>query len=136
MRTDIPANPDTPAGVTPADLESAYNLPSASKGKGQIVAIVDAYDNPDVATDLAAYRTEFSLGKAKFASTTKKAKKRIIPMRATRLVPGDRPRCPDGLGQLPNCTIYLIEANSDYFSDLGAAEREAVKLGATIVSNS
>ena len=36
----------------------------------------------------------------------------------------------------PLCTIYLIEANSSASSDLEAAEVEAVKLGAHIVSNS
>lgn len=35
----------------------------------------------------------------------------------------------------PNCTIYLVEANSDNVSDLEAAEVEAVALGAHIVSN-
>lgn len=37
------------------DIEAAYNLPSSSKGLGQIVAIIDAYDNPNVASDLAIY---------------------------------------------------------------------------------
>ena len=36
----------------------------------------------------------------------------------------------------PNCTIYLIEANTSNSSDLDAAEAEAVTLGAHIVSNS
>ena len=34
----------------------------------------------------------------------------------------------------PNCTIYLIEAKDN--NSLGAAEKEAVKLGAHIISNS
>ena len=53
-------------GWTPSDFQAAYKLPSATKGKGQIVAIVDAYDNPNVASDLAVYRSTFGLGKAKF----------------------------------------------------------------------
>lgn len=36
----------------------------------------------------------------------------------------------------PYCTINLVEAKSSYWSDLEAAEEEAVKLGATIISNS
>ena len=36
----------------------------------------------------------------------------------------------------PNCTIYLVEANSGSISDLEAAETEAVALGAHIISNS
>jgi subtilase family serine protease len=36
----------------------------------------------------------------------------------------------------PNCSIYLVEANSNSISDLESAEEEAVKLGARIVTNS
>ena len=36
----------------------------------------------------------------------------------------------------PNCHIILVEATSDGFADLGASVNEAVKLGATQVSNS
>jgi subtilase family serine protease len=36
----------------------------------------------------------------------------------------------------PNCSIYLVEANSDSDADLDAAEVEAVALGAHIISNS
>ncbi len=36
----------------------------------------------------------------------------------------------------PKCTIYLIEADDNYTNNLYAAEMEAVKLGAHIVSNS
>jgi len=31
-----------PAGLSPSELQAAYRLPSASKGAGHIVAIVDA----------------------------------------------------------------------------------------------
>ena len=36
----------------------------------------------------------------------------------------------------PKCTIYLIESNDNSARSLYAAEKEAVKLGAHIVSNS
>ena len=39
-------------GWTASQLERAYKLPSSSKGAGQTVAIVDAYDNPYVGRDL------------------------------------------------------------------------------------
>jgi hypothetical protein len=42
-------------------------LPSITKGSGQVVAIVDAYDDPNIASDLAVYRSEFGLGTANFA---------------------------------------------------------------------
>src|SRR5881409_1978013 len=36
----------------------------------------------------------------------------------------------------PNCKIILVEAKSAQLADLGAAVNTAVKLGATVVSNS
>src|SRR5215470_4805073 len=35
----------TPAGYTPADIQSAYDLPSGSNSP--VVAVVDAYDDPN-----------------------------------------------------------------------------------------
>lgn len=51
-------------GLGAADLENAYKLPSTSKGKGASVFIVDAYDNPNVASDLAEYRSTMGLPKS------------------------------------------------------------------------
>lgn len=50
-----------PAGYHPADLQAAYNLPSATKGNGETVAIVDAYDDPNAEADLGVYRSTFGL---------------------------------------------------------------------------
>src|SRR5262249_2986084 len=46
-------------GLHPADLTSAYGLPSNKAG--QLVAIVDAYDDPTAELDLGVYRTTFGL---------------------------------------------------------------------------
>ena len=48
-------------GYDPADLRSAYNLPSESAGSGQTVGIVDAYNDPDAESDLATYRSKYGL---------------------------------------------------------------------------
>src|ERR1017187_9425708 len=48
-------------GYAPADLRSAYNLPPHSAGSGQTVAIVDAYDDPNAASDLATYRSRYGI---------------------------------------------------------------------------
>jgi subtilase family serine protease len=137
-RTDVAASfsPATIAGLTPADFQSAYDLPSASQGKGQIVALVDAYDNPQVAHDLATYRSQFGLGTAQFTKYNQEGQIGNYP-------PGD---VNWGLdidlevemvsATCPNCTIYLVEANANTTSDLAASEAEAAKLGAKIVSNS
>src|SRR3982750_2141316 len=45
---------------TPAQLRSAYGLDAASSGR-RTVAIVDAYGYPNLARDLATYRSQFNL---------------------------------------------------------------------------
>jgi hypothetical protein len=125
-----------PPGWAPADYQAVYKLPSGSKGAGQIVAIVDAFDNPNVTSDLAKYRTQYGLGTAKFTKYNQTGQKGNYPM-------GDQGW---GLEEdldvqmvsavCPKCTIYLIEANDNSSTNLYAAVKEAVKLGAHIVSNS
>lgn len=49
-------------GYAPSDIKAAYNLPP-SGGTGTI-AIIDAYDNPNVATNLATFSSAFGLPSA------------------------------------------------------------------------
>jgi subtilase family serine protease len=49
-------------GYTPTQLRSAYGFSQLSnQGKGQTIALVDAFDNPDAASDLATFSSHFSL---------------------------------------------------------------------------
>jgi hypothetical protein len=109
------------AGWTPSDFQARYKLPSTTKGSGQIVAIVDAYDNHNVASDLATYRSEFGLNYPSGSTSWGLESDLDVEMVSATC---------------PLCTMYLIEANSANSSDLEAAEVEAVKLGAHIISNS
>src|SRR5579862_2972426 len=126
------------AGWGPSDLQAAYNLPSSSKGSGQIVAIVDAYDNPNVALDLAEYRSYFGLPPANFTKYNQEGQQGDYPPACYGNQSGWCLEIDLDVEMVsaacPNCTIYLIEANDD--NNLGPAEQEAVKLGASIISNS
>jgi hypothetical protein len=51
----------TPSGLFPADLQSAYKLPSGTAGAGRTIAIVDAFDDPAAESDLGVYRSQFGL---------------------------------------------------------------------------
>jgi subtilase family serine protease len=133
----VGANPNVP-GLSPANLQSAYKLTAASlaDGAGQIVAVVDAYDNPNVASDLATYRTQFGLPVANFTKYNQLGQTSNYPsgnagwgLEIDLDVQMVSASC-------PKCTIYLVEANSNNWSDLQTAEAEAVTLGATIISNS
>ena len=127
-------------GFSPADLQKVYNLPSSSKGSGQIVAIVDAYDNPNVATDLAYYRSYFGLPKANFFKYNQEGQKSNYPKNCLEKGAGWCDEIDIDVDMVsaacPNCTIYLVEANSGFHTNFEVAEAQAVRLGAHIVSDS
>lgn len=124
------------AGWAPVDFQTAYNLPSGTKGAGQIVGIVDAFDNPNVTSDLKTYRTNFSLGTAKFTKYNQTGQKGNYPVGNTGWGLEEDLDVQMVSAVCPKCTIYLIEANDNSSTNLYAAVKEAVKLGAHIVSNS
>jgi len=124
------------AGLQPSDFQTRYDLPSSTNGAGQIVAIVDAYDNPNVASDLAAYRSEFGLGAATFSKYNQNGQQSGYPHGSVGWGVEIDLDVQMVSAACPKCTIYLVEANSSTSSDLQSAEVEAVKLGAHIVSNS
>ncbi|GAA1950240.1 putative Ig domain-containing protein [Kitasatospora viridis] len=127
-----------PSGFGPSDLTSAYNLPSG--GSGQTVAIVDAQDDPNAESDLAAYRSQYGLP----ACTTANGCFRKIDENGGSNYPtpdtgwaGEISLDVDMVSAVcPNCHILLVEAASANMSDLGAAVNQAVAQGAKFVSNS
>jgi len=128
------------AGLGPADLASAYNLP-AGAGAGKTVAIVDAYDDPNAESDLAAYRAANGLPPC---TTENGCFRKVNGVGA----PGPLPMPDAGWGleisldldavsaTCPSCKILLVEADSPSIFDLAPAVNAAVELGADAVSNS
>jgi hypothetical protein len=131
------------AGYTPCNLQKAYGLTAAAKsdGKGVIVGVVDAYDDPNAATDLAVYRSNFELPACTvknkcFTKLNQLGKASPLPA-ASQSAASEISLDLDMVSAIcPHCSILLVEAKSNGFSDLGAAEDEAVTLGARVVSNS
>ncbi|MET8077153.1 putative Ig domain-containing protein [Streptomyces sp. NPDC005303] len=129
-----------PSGLSPANLHSAYNLPSTG-GSGLTVAVVDAYNDPNAAADLATYRSTYGLSACTVANG---CFKQVSQTGSTTSLPtndtgwaGEEALDIDMVSAVcPNCNIILVEANSANDSDLGIAENEAVALGAKFVSNS
>ena len=123
-----------PIGENPLSLACIYKLVKQTKGcpktsnvlpagGTKAIALVDAYDNPDAATDITTFAAAYGYGTPKF----------------TKVEVGSPP--PDSgwaveesldieyaFGQAPNAQIYLVEANSNSFSDLLAAEDKATAL--------
>ncbi len=124
------------AGWSAKDLEAAYDLPSSTKGKGQNVYIVDAYDNPDVANDFAAYRKGMGLPAGTLNKYNQDGQMSNYPQGSPGWGVEIDLDVEMASASCPKCTIDLVEANSNAWTDIEAAETEAVKLGGTIVSNS
>jgi subtilase family serine protease len=129
-----------PSGYGPADLQSAYKLPSATAGSGQTIAIVDAYDDPNAENDLGVYRSQFGLTPC---TTTNGCFRKVNQAGGTRYPKGNTGWAQEISLDLdmasaicPNCKILLVEASSNSFANLSAAVDEAAKLGANVISNS
>jgi hypothetical protein len=130
---------DQPAGYGPSDIQSAYALPDA--GAGQTVALVDAYDDPNAESDLAAYRAQYGLPPCTSANgcfTKVNQDGAAGPLPAPDTGWGlEISLDPDAVSAAcPRCHILLVEANSSSTADLGPAVDTAVSLGASVVSNS
>jgi subtilase family serine protease len=126
-------------GLAPIDIRNAYSQPKTG-AKGQVIAIVDAYDNPKAEKDLAVYRSTWKLP----ACTTKNKCFRKVNQRGTTKPPKADP----GWGveialdiqavsaTCPGCKILLVESDTPTAASLGAAVNMAAKLGADVISNS
>ncbi|MDP9111964.1 MAG: hypothetical protein M3M96_10065, partial [Candidatus Eremiobacteraeota bacterium] len=139
--TPTPA-PGTPPGYGPGDLQSAYALASesASKGAGQTIAIVDAYNDPTAEADLGVYRSQYGLPAC---TTANGCFKKVNQNGGTSY-----PATDGGWAQeisldldmvsaiCPNCHILLVEATTPSFVNLGTAVNTAANLGANAISNS
>ncbi|WP_267254215.1 S53 family peptidase [Catenulispora rubra] len=129
----------TPSGYGPTDLRSAYNL-SGTGSAAETIAIVDAYDDPNAESDLAAYRSQYGLS----ACTTSNGCFRKVNQSGGTSYPGGDSGWAGEISLdvdmvsaiAPSAHILLVEANSASMADLGTAENEAVALGARFVSNS
>jgi subtilase family serine protease len=124
---------------TPANLHSAYNLPTTASGT-PTVGIVDAYNDPDLASDLSTYRSTFGLP----SCTTSSGCLKIVNQTGGTSLPSNNSSWGveesldlDMVSAIcQNCHIILVEATSPTNANLGTAVNEAVKLGAIAVSNS
>jgi hypothetical protein len=121
-----------PTGFTPAQLKQAYgiNLISfsggtvAGDGTGETIAIVDAYDDPNIASDLHQFDVQFGLPDPTFTKVNQSGGSTM-------------PQADSGwAGEIaidvewahaiaPKAKILLVEANSASWSDLSTAVRFA-----------
>jgi subtilase family serine protease len=127
-------------GYGPAQLQAAYALASAATndGKASTVALVDAYDDPTAASDLATYRSAAGLPAANFTKVNQNGQTSPLPRKApiTDDWTLEESLDVDMVSAIcPNCKIILVEAQNDTGTGLFVAENTAAKL-AGYVSNS
>ncbi len=117
----------TPVGYTPAQISHAYGFDQISfngvtgDGRGQTIAIVDPYDDPNIGSDLTAFDTQFGLSAPpsftkvnQFGKTTYPATNTITALEISL----DVEWCN---AIAPQANILLVESNSASFSDEFAA---------------
>jgi hypothetical protein len=128
-----------PAGYGPADLRSAYKLPATTSTK--TVAVILAFDYPKAEADLAVYRQTFGLPACTKASGC--FRKVNQDGRAKPLPVGDPGWAVEAALDLqmasagcPTCKLLLVEGTDPTFDALATAVNTAVRLGASVVSNS
>jgi N-acetylneuraminic acid mutarotase len=133
----------TPAGYSPTDIQSAYDLPSGSDSP--LVAVVDAYDDPNAESDLAVYRAQYGLP----ACTTANGCFQKVGQDGSTNYPSPPPAGDDWVSEItldldavsaacPSCHILLVEANDDLTASgsLLAAVQTARTMDAKFISMS
>jgi subtilase family serine protease len=132
-------------GYGPSQFQAAYNLTAASAadGSGTTVAVVDAFNDPTAASDLATYRSAAGLPALTSGQfTVYNQNGQTSPLPATAPVTDDwtleESLDVDMVSAIcPLCKIDLVEANDDTSNGLFIAEQTAATtLGAKYISNS
>jgi hypothetical protein len=125
-------------GYTPSDIGGAYSF-SVAHGAGQTVAIVDAFDDPSVASDLSAFDSQYGLHQetpSTFEVVNQAGAASPLPTSDAGWAGEETLDVQAVRGLCHECRIILVEANSSAITDLAAAANEAAVLGATVISNS
>jgi subtilase family serine protease len=136
------------SALTPAQVRHIYGFDKISNlGMGQTIAIVDAFDDPNIFNDANVFDKQFMTGLTggtSYYTAYGDSTKWLTQAFAS----GTRPSGNYGWGQeisldvewmhaiAPLAKILLVEASSNGFSALLAADDYAVSHGATVISNS
>lgn len=137
-----------PAGFGPSAFHSAYTTQTTTTSK-QIIAIVDAYDHPNILSDLNTYSAKFviptmSACVGPVASAQSPCFQKVNQLGGTNKYPSTNAGWALEIAMdvevahamCQNCSILLVEASSASYADLMTAVDKAILLGATVVSNS
>ncbi len=139
-----------PNGYTPAQIRHAYGVDSLTvDGAGQVIGLVDAYDDPAAAGDLQTFIRAFDLRSMNGLPGMPSCTVATGPHPCFQRVAGGN-TTPASTGWVletsvdtqwahaiaPGADVLLVEAKDDNFSPLFKAVDAAVDLGAQVVSMS
>ena len=135
---DTATAPPTTA-FTPAQIRHAYGFDSVTnQGAGQVIGIVDAYDDPNIEADLGAFDQQFGLP----ACTSSNGCFRKVYARGSKPAANTNWAVEMSLDVewahaiAPQATIVLVESASNSMTDLLYGVEVAVGNGASVVSMS
>ena len=128
------------AAYTPAQIQSAYKLTGLLSG-GRTVALVDAFGYPNLASDLAFYRSTYGLP----ACTVANGCLKIMDQNGGTNYPPynsgwalEQALDVDAVSAAcPDCKIIMVQATTNSFANLETAvNRAALQTGVVAISNS
>ncbi len=136
-----------PSGLGPVELHNAY-VGQTTASRRQIIAIVDAYDHPNILSDLNTYSATFGIPglpgcSGSIVSSSIPCFQKINQQGGTKY-----PSLNAGWAleialdvetahaMCQNCSILLVEASSNSYANLMSAVDRAIASGAGVVSNS
>jgi hypothetical protein len=131
------ASSSTVSGYTPAEIRAAYGFGSVSgTGAGQTIAIIDAYNDPDISSDLNTFDSQFGLASASL---------KVVNQSGGSSLPGENASASleESLdvewahATAPGATILLVEASNDSLTNmLDAVEYARDVSGVSVISMS
>lgn len=135
-----------PPGYGPTDIQSAYALTTAiqamsTSSSPPTVAIVDAYNDPNAASDLGVYRAQYGLPTC---TTTSGCLTIVGQTGSTTNLPSGNSSWAEEISldldmvsaTCPYCKILLVEANSASMANLATAVDTAASFAPVAISNS
>ncbi|HSX48740.1 MAG TPA: S53 family peptidase [Candidatus Saccharimonadales bacterium] len=142
-----PKTGPVPSGYGPFQFRGAYNL-SGLTSATRTVAVVDAYGDPNIFSDLNTYSTQFGIPKMNSCPVSTGTSTSPCFQKVDQNGGTNYPNVNAGWALetsldvevahaiCQNCNILLVQANSSSYSDLMTAVDTARLMGATVISNS
>jgi subtilase family serine protease len=136
-----PAASSAFSGYTPQQLQTAYHVPAAVNGQlagsGETIAIVDAYNDPNIASDLATFDGKYGLPTANLSVVNQNGSKSNLPAADPSWGVEESLDVEWAHAIAPGAKIVLVEANSANLGDLLTAVSTAgTTMHANVVSMS